>query len=165
MQIWQVVIFMVNGKANHVGLNIPELGLGDLSLLGARVTPWAEKGMPKGERLFFDIKIQNPEATLNFLRQPGLLCEPIIAQERAQKGWHLTHDAPDFVRTLRSSRSLDPDDMNCVEWIVRALELGTEQLPLSLMTPTELLNWCQQNLTPSQSQRLKTEPDISKGLL
>ncbi|SVC65370.1 uncharacterized protein METZ01_LOCUS318224, partial [marine metagenome] len=34
---WHIVIFMVNGKANHVGLSIPNYGLADLSLHGARI--------------------------------------------------------------------------------------------------------------------------------
>ena len=63
--------------------------------------------------------------------------------EKAQKGWHLTRDAPDYVCTLRDKRSRDPDDMNCVEWVVYALELGGLMLPEDVMTPTELLEWCQ----------------------
>lgn len=140
---WQIVIFMIEGKANHCGLSIPEIGLADCSLLGARVIPWLHRSVPKGEKLFFDLKLPHPEKALEFLRTPGLLCEPIRAQERKSRGWHLTREAPDFVRTLRDKRSSDPGDMNCVEWIAHALELGGRKIAPSVMTPTELMRWCQ----------------------
>jgi hypothetical protein len=140
---WQVVIFMVEGKANHAGLSIPVHGLADLSLRGARVVPWDAPSLPKGERLFFDIVIPAPDRTLDFLNRPGLLTAAIITQEKKAKGWHLSFDAPDFVRTLRSRRSHDPDDMNCIEWIVHALELGGVDMPADVLTPTDLMRWCE----------------------
>ena len=140
---WEVVIFVFNGKANHVGLSIPNYGLADLSLLGARIISWDGPSLPKGERHFFEIQIPVPGDALFFLQRPGLLTSEIIKQEKACKGWHLTDDAPDFVRRLRNLRSRDPSDMNCVEWIVYALELGGLSMPLNILTPTELLNWCQ----------------------
>ncbi len=143
---WQVVIFMVNEKANHVGLSIPEHGLADLSLLGARIVPWDSPKLPKGERVFFDLNLAYPEKAFEFLNKPGLLCAPIIAQERKSRGWHLTVDAPDYVRALRDFRSHNPNDMNCVEWIVHALELGGCVMPEDIMTPTELLNWSKKHL-------------------
>ena len=36
--------------------------------------------------------------------------------------------------------------MNCVEWIVYALELGGLEIGDDVMTPTELQNWCQNNM-------------------
>ena len=140
--LWEVVIFEVNGKANHVGLSIPNHGLADLSLLGARIISWDEPSLPKGERRFFEIQIPVPGDALAFLHRPGLLTAEIIKQEKACRGWHLTDDAPDFVRRLRNLRSRDPSDMNCVEWIVYALELGGLSMPLDILTPSELLDWC-----------------------
>ena len=140
---WQVVIFMVEGKANHCGVCVPGYGLADLSLLGARIVEWSAPKLPKGDRLFFDIHLPKPDKSLEFLKRPGLLCKPIIEMEHAQKGWHLTRAAPDHVRTLRDKRSRDPDDMNCVEWIVYALELGGLMISEDIMTPTELHKWCQ----------------------
>ena len=139
---WHVVIFMVNGKANHVGLSTPNYGLADLSLLGARIISWDGPSLPKGERFFFEIRIPSPGDALDFLQHPCLLTLDIIKQEKACRGWHLTDDAPDFVLQLRNLRSLDPSDMNCVEWIVYAMELGGLPMPLDILTPTELLNWC-----------------------
>ena len=140
---WYVVIFMVDGKANHCGVSVPGAGFADNSLLGARVVPWSHDHLPKGERLLFPVSVPDPEAAIIFLEQPGQLCAPILEQERRARGWHLTPDAPDFVRTLRSTRSLDIGDMNCVEWIVRALEVGGRPAPMTILTPTDLLRWCE----------------------
>lgn len=139
---WEVVIFLVNGKANHVGLSIPHHGLADLSLLGARVIPWDGPSLPKGERQLYKIEIPKPHEALMFLQRPGLLTWEIIKQEKQCRGWHLTEDAPDYVRNLRDVRSRNPSDMNCVEWIVYALELGGVSMPMEILTPTELLEWC-----------------------
>lgn len=146
---WQVVIFMVDGKANHVGLSVPEWGLADLSLLGARLVPWSNERMPKGERLYYKVILSKPEEALAFLKMPGLLCAPILARERACRGWHLTRDAPDYVRVLRDRRSRDPQDMNCVEWIVHSLELGGLTIPDDVLTPTELRDWCELDGLPN----------------
>lgn len=141
-ETWQVVVFVVEGKANHVGLSIPGKGLADLSLLGARIVPWDGPRLPQGERVFFDVMVPLPRQAIEFLSQPGLLCKPILDQERAARGWHLTVDAPDYVRELRNVRSTDPEDMNCVEWIVFGLEQGGWRIPWSVMTPTEMHHWC-----------------------
>lgn len=143
--VWQIVIFMVKGKANHAGLSIPSHGLADLSLLGARVVPWDSPSLPKGERLMFDILVPLPSLSLSFLSRPGLLMLPIIKQEKACRGWHLTEDAPDYVRQFRDQRSIDPKNMNCVEWILYGLELGGVTFPNNVLTPTELLQWCRTN--------------------
>lgn len=91
----------------------------------------------------FPIELATPQEALKFLQKPGLLTYEILKQEKAYRGWHLTEDAPDYVRQLRSQRSRDPADMNCVEWIVHALELGGLSIPMDVLTPTELLNWCE----------------------
>lgn len=140
--LWEIVIFMVNGKANHAGVSIPQHGLADLSLLGARVVPWEASSLPKGDRLYFKVRVPSPASAMAFLRRPGLLMLPIIKQEKARRGWHMTEDAPDYVRKFHSVRSTNPDDMNCVEWIVRGLELGGLEFPDDVLTPAELLDWC-----------------------
>ena len=135
---------MVNGYPNHVALSVPPVGFADLSLLGARVTGWRGSGISKGDREFHHVDVPDPEAALAFLRKPGLLCAPILEQERARRGWHLTREAPDLVLSLRRIRSRDPDDMNCVEWIVRALELGGVEVPMDVLTPFQFRRWCEQ---------------------
>ncbi len=142
---WHVVIFVVNGKANHAGISIPGIGLADLSLLGARIVPWDGAKLPRGERLFYEFTIPTPEPAIEFLSRSGLLMEDILREERACRGWHLTEDAPDLVRKYRSVRSTDTTNMNCIEWIVQAMELGGISMPMDVLTPTDLLNWCEQN--------------------
>ena len=133
---------MVNGKANHCGVSVPGGGFADNSLLVPRGAVVA-RAPTEGRAADVSGVGAGCEAAIRFLEQPGQLCAPILEQERRARGWHLTIDAPDFVRTLRSTRSLDLEDMNCVEWIVRALELGGRPAPMSIMTPTELLHWCE----------------------
>ncbi len=142
--VWEVVVFMVDGKANHAGLDIPGLGLADLSLMGARIVSWEDKKLPKGEKLYFKILIPDPDAAIRFLEQPGLLMKEIRESEKASRGWHLTCDAPDLVRKYHTTRSLNVEDMNCIEWIIRALELGGVAMPTDILTPTELLMWCRE---------------------
>lgn len=139
---WSIVIFLVEGKANHGGLDIPGLGLADLSLLGARIVSWNNKQLPKGDKLYFKVFLPNPATAIDFLKKPGLLMREIREEEKKSRGWHLTADAPDLVRKYHSTRSMDEDDMNCIEWILRALELGGVFIPLDILTPTELLAWC-----------------------
>lgn len=143
--IWQIVIFMVNGKANHAGLSIPEHGFADLSLLGARVMPWVAPSLPKGDRLFFSVCVLKPVSAMRFVRRPGSLMTPIIKKEKACRGWHLTDEAPGYVRQFHSVRSTDPENMNCVEWVTYGLEVGGVWLPEDVLTPNELLEWCRQN--------------------
>lgn len=138
---WYIVIFVVEGVANHVGVSIPGRGLADLSLRGARIIPWDAHSIPKGERIYFQLELPMPDQALDFLAQPGLLSAAILRQEKLQRGWHLSREAPVFVRTLRDSRSRDVEDMNCVEWIVYSLELGGLALPNNIMTPAELFSW------------------------
>lgn len=148
-ELWQIVIFMVDNKANHCGLSLPGNRLADLSLRGARVISWDAPAQPKGEKFFFDITVPEPSAAEEFLEQPGELARLIRKEEKKFRGWHLTKECPDFVRTFHTERSLNPDDMNCVEWIVRALELGgVSQFHSQVLTPAELHAWCRdQKLT------------------
>ena len=138
---WELLVFVVDSIAHHVGLRIPRLGIADLSLRGARIIAPDDPSLPKGELMALPLWLPSPAAALDFLRQPGALDRRIVAQERLCRGWHLTQPAPDFVRTFRDTRSLDVDEMNCVEWIARALELGGMEMPDWVMTPGEIARW------------------------
>jgi hypothetical protein len=138
---WDLLVFYVEGNANHVGLLIPRLGIADLSLRGARIIAPDDQSLPKGDQVAQRLWLPSPATALDFLQQPGALDRRIVAQERACRGWHLTPPAPDFVRTFRATRSRDVDEMNCVEWIARALELGGMDMPDWVMTPAEIAQW------------------------
>ena len=36
--------------------------------------------------------------------------------------------------------------MNCIEWLVRGLEISGIQIPENILTATSLLNWASKNL-------------------
>jgi len=94
--------------------------------------------------------VPHPNQGVTFAEKLGTLSPAIIAQERKQRGWHLTPTAPAFVRTLRDSRSSDPADMNCVEWVWYTLEQAGVAVPDDVLTPQELHIWCNKFLTPLQ---------------
>ena len=150
---WELLVFVVDNIAHHVGLRIPQLGIADLSLRGARIIAPDDPSLPKGDLVALPLWLPSPAAALAFLQQPGALDRRIVAQERLCRGWHLTSPAPDFVRTFRDTRSLDVDEMNCVEWIARALELGGMEMPDWVMTPNELARWARMQNSESIATR------------
>jgi hypothetical protein len=150
---WDLLVFVVDDIAHHVGLRIPRLGIADLSLRGARIIAPDDPSLPKGELVALPLWLPSPAAALEFLRQPGALDRRIVAEERNCRGWHLTPPAPDFVRTFRDTRSHDVDEMNCVEWIARGLELGGMEMPDWVMTPNEIARWARMQTDETIAQR------------
>ena len=147
---WRVYFFSVNDVLYHLALYHPEVGYGDLCLLGARIFDREDPFFPRGEQSVFAVEVPDPEAMIAFMRKPNLLCSEIIDQERKRVGWHLLPEAPDFVLTLRSRRSEDPDNMNCVEWIVFALQQGGVKVPFNILTTSEFRKWLGTQKTASQ---------------
>ena len=162
---WSIVVFLVDGNENHCGLDIPGVGLADCSLAGARIIDWQHRSLPKGDRLFFEIDVPKPEGAVAFASLPCTLTYPIIAQEKRQRGWHLTRDAPNFVRTLRRTRSRNPKDLNCVEWLWFVLEQGGRSVPDDVLTPTELAAWCHEQGLSCRMEKLTTVDKTASDLL
>jgi hypothetical protein len=154
--VWELLVFVLDNIAHHVGLRIPRIGIADLSLRGARIIAPDDPSLPEGELVALPLWLPSPAAALDFLRQPGALDRRIVAQERNCRGWHLTPPAPDFVRSFRETRSLDVDQMNCVEWIARALELGGMEVPDWVMTPGEIARWAR--MQGNQSIATRRQP-------
>lgn len=150
--LWFLTVMVIEGKGNHAGIYIQGHGFADLSLAGARIVPLDDPRFPKGIPETFPITIPKPAAALAFLQRSGALCREIIAQERANRGWHLTPDAPDYVLELRDQRSTDPKNMNCVEWIAHAIELGGGHVPKDVLTPEQLRHWARKQLRQSGDQ-------------
>lgn len=150
---WDLLVFSIDGLAHHVGLLVPGVGVADLSLRGARIITPGDPSLPKGDLEAVPLWLPSPPAALDFLQQPGALDRRIVAQERACRGWHLTPPAPDFVRTFRDTRSRDVGEMNCVEWIARALELGGMDMPDWVMTPTEITRWARMHEIEAMKRR------------
>jgi hypothetical protein len=140
--LWSIVIFIVNGKANHVGLSTQDNMLIDLSLRGSRFVSWNSDPFPESDKEYYDISVPQYNRSIEFFQKPALLMPEIINKEKENRGWHLTKDAPDYVRKYRSKRSRDVTNMNCVEWILYGLDLGEVVLPNDILTPGDLHLWC-----------------------
>ena len=140
-----IVIFVIKNKGNHVGVYFPGIGMADLSLAGSRIISIDDEKLPVGALELYPVIIKEKIKSLNFFGQIAALCPEIISKERAQRGWHLTQDAPDFVLQLRKIRSEDVNNMNCVEWIALGMKLGGVDIPKDILTPEQLRNWCKAN--------------------
>ena len=140
-RIWQVVFFEENGVYYHLALHHHDFGYADLSLLGARMFSKENPLFPRGEIHIYNVELANTERMIAFIAEPNLLCASIIEQEKNQVGWHLSPEAPDFILSLRNNRSKNPQDMNCVEWVVYALELAGLELPEDILTISRFRQW------------------------
>ncbi len=147
---WKVHFFDVNGVLYHLALFNPEVGYSDLSLLGARIIQRDDPYFPRGNVCTYSVQVPNPEKMIAFLNEPNLIMMAIIDQERSYTGWHLLPDSPDFVLTLRKIRSKDPAEMNCVEWIVFALELGGVDIPDDVLTTRAFRSWLRKSSRESR---------------
>jgi acyl-CoA thioesterase FadM len=141
-----VVIFMVEGNPNHVGLHMPGYGIADLSLIGTRIYPLDDPKFPRGILELFPIVLNNFSDVIDYLKKSSTLSPGIIHQERERRGWHLTEDAPNYILKLRDTRSKEFNNMNCVEWIANAIEIGGQSIPTDILTPGQLRQWCRSNL-------------------
>lgn len=141
-----LIVFEVNGYPNHCGIYLSQIGFMDNSLLGTRCIDITHKKFPKGSPRVFKILGLKIEPMTEFFNQFMTLPREVIAMERANKGWYLTREAPDFVMNLRSLRSKNKESMNCVEWVLYGLELGGLDLPMNILTPNQLAIWCINNL-------------------
>ena len=159
--VWKLVIFVVDGVENHCGIDIPTEGLADCSLAGVRIIERDHRSFPKGECLTFDMPIPDPESGLEMARRPGTLMCEIIEQERKERGWHLTPDAPFFVRTVRDKRSRDLDSVNCVEWVLLVLEHAGMDVPDDVLTPRELLQWGKQQFGEPQAEDIDKRSHVA----
>jgi hypothetical protein len=145
----KIVIFMVDSYPNHCGLFIPNLGLYDNSFLGTRCITKIDSKFPKGSMKKYDIEVPEISKVIDFFSKLNFLPREIIQMEKKQRGWHLTKRAPDYVLKMRKSRSKSTNSLNCVEWILLGLEMGGLPLPDYILTPNQLMEWCEQNLNQS----------------
>ena len=49
--------------------------------------------------------------------------------------------------------------MNCIEWLVRGLEISGIQIPENILTATSLLNWASKNLKFIKKKKIKKISD------
>ena len=60
--------------------------------------------------------------------------------------WYKKTESANYILEFRDKRSKSPDDMNCIEWIAYALELGGLDIPENILTADRLQTWASKNL-------------------
>ncbi len=142
----QLIILFKDSKAYHAAVFINKLGIVDLSLLGAKITPTKNYNFDKCNCIFYEISILDYERLIDFYKTPNLLTEKIIKKEKNERGWSQTIESADFILKFRKKRSKNKEDMNCIEWLVYGLELGGLEIPEDALTATLLNKWASKNL-------------------
>ena len=72
----------------------------------------------------------------------------------------MTLDCQNFILNFRMIRSTDENDINCIEWIVKGLEIGGMQMPLDIITVSQLYNWAKINLINTSIKKNKTVNNV-----
>ena len=142
----QLIILFKDSKAYHAAVFINKLGIVDLSLLGAKITPTKNYNFDKCNCIFYEISILDYERLIDVYKTPNLLTEKIIKKEKNERGWSQTIESADFILKFRKKRSKNKEDMNCIEWLVYGLELGGLEIPEDALTATLLNKWASKNL-------------------
>ena len=116
-------------------------------MLGSKTTPNIDDYNFGGCKCdFFKINLNKKKEVINFLKEPALLTEKIIKKEKSSKGWYKKTESANYILEFRDKRSKSPDDMNCIEWIAYALELGGLDIPENILTADRLQTWASKNL-------------------
>ncbi len=141
-----LIIFFKESKPYHAAIFLESRGIADLSLLGSRFIPETKYNFDGLDLKFYNIQINNYEKLISFLNTPVLLTEKIIKKEKSSRGWFKSTESADFILNFRDKRSKDPSDINCIEWLVLALEKDSQYLPDDILTAERLFNWAENNL-------------------
>jgi hypothetical protein len=156
-----LLIFFKNKKPYHAAIYIENYGIADLSLLGSRITPAKDYNFEDLKLKFFEIEVENISNLVKFLRTPVTLTDKIIKKEKNSRGWFKTSQSADYILNFRKTRSKNIDDVNCIEWLILALETISIILPNNILTAEKLLSWSIENLNEIES---KSNLDFFKNL-
>ena len=85
----------------------------------------------------------------------------MIKKEKSLRGWFKTSQSADYILNFRKTRSKSIEDVNCIEWLVLALETISMDLPNNILTAEKLLCWSKENLNEVES---KSNLDFFKNL-
>lgn len=143
-----LVIFFVEGRGNHCGLVLNHGIFFDLSLIGQREISISDLRFPTDLMNIYGISSVNVHSLREFLQKRQSLTKEIIMREKAQRGWHRFKYAGDYILEFRSKRSKSRVSLNCVEWVLMALEESGLQLPDNILTPHQLDEWSRVFLQP-----------------
>jgi hypothetical protein len=141
-----LIIFFKEGKPYHAAIFLEDRGIADLSLLGSRFISETKYNFDGLDLKFYDIEIKNYEKIISFFNTPALLTEKIIKKEKSSRGWFKSIESADFILNFRDKRSKDLKDINCIEWLVLALEEDSHYLPEDILTAGRLFDWAEKNL-------------------
>lgn len=142
----QLIILIKNEKPYHACVYFSSHGIIDLSLLGSKIHNLSDYNFNECKCAFFNLDTCNKEKAIKFFSQPALLTDKIIKKEKSSRGWSQKAESADFILNFRNKRSININDMNCIEWLVRGLEISGIQIPENILTATSLLNWASKNL-------------------
>ena len=143
--MFKLAIFLLEDYPYHAAI-IKDRKISDLSLLGARTIDINDFDFEIYKTVLFDLKINNKDNVLKHLNKPSIITKKIIEKERKERGWFRTKDSADYILKFREERSKNLDDMNCIEWIVYALEIGNYVIPNNILTAKKLYDWSNDNL-------------------
>lgn len=141
-----IIIFFKEKKPYHAAIYIEDKGVVDLSLLGNRFIKAKEYNFDDFDLRFFQLDIINLDRIIKFLSKPALLTDKIIKKEKSSRGWFKSAESPNYILKFRDKRSKNPKDVNCIEWLVLALEEASIILPDNVLTAERLFFWAQKNL-------------------
>lgn len=143
----QLIILFKSNKPYHAAIYINNMGIYDLSLLGSKLTSPQEYKFPDCKCIFFEINLFNKNKLISFFNEPAILTNKIIKKEKSLKGWAMTSESADFILRYRNVRSKNSQDMNCIEWLIYGLELGGINMPMNILTASQLFEWAKKNLS------------------
>lgn len=141
-----LIIFFKESKPYHAAIFLEDRGIADLSLLGSRFISETKYNFDGLDLKFYNIKIKNYEKIISFFNTPALLTEKIIKKEKSSRGWFKSIESADFILNFRDKRSKNLKDINCIEWLVLALEEDSHYLPEDILTAGRLFDWAEKNL-------------------
>jgi len=144
--MFKLAIFLLEDYPYHAAIIIKNNKISDLSLLGARTIDINDFDFDIYKTIFFDLNIKNNNEVLMHLNRPSIITKKIIEKERNNRGWFKTKDSADYILEFRDERSKELNDMNCIEWIIYALEIGNYVIPKDILTAKKLFEWSNDNL-------------------
>ena len=142
----QLIILEKGNKPYHACVYFESLGLIDLSLLGSRTHKIEDYNFSDCACKFFKLNYVNVDKAVQFFSEPALLTEKIIKKEKSSRGWSQKAESADYILKFRNIRSKKLEDMNCIEWLIRGLEINGTNIPDNILTASALLKWALEKL-------------------
>ena len=149
----KLAIFLIEKYPYHAAIIINNKKISDLSLLGSRIVELSNFDFKNYISFFYDLNCNNTNDVIDHLSKPIVISRKIINKERGERGWFKSKISADYILEFRNKRSKNIDDMNCIEWIALALEIGGYNLPDDILTASKLFDWSNKNL-------IKTKIDL-----